>query len=420
MADIAASFDMESSYDTVGAVSGRFAASTAPGVAYAWGMDETNADMYYTKYSSDSFAAKTLIDGTVTVEHCAGYYDKWTRNVTTTKILFGWLESVSDTLIFNALDVSDDTLDGEVTAHDPSASVKTTSGYQNTKISMVRAEGGNIYAWALHNGDVTAVQYFVRSTDGGLNWTARSTTNLWETREDRIYLMPGNKADTNDIYALYYDDSAGEFTVKVYDDSANTWAEGTASVGSLETTVAQTMWGFGAAQRHSDGHIIVALPSEFDAAEAGTADLLVIDITSEDSFSSLTNVITNSDDFYYADICINQQNDDLYVVYAGQADGSEALNSAVNVYYDKSTDDGSTWTGEVLFNEDGADDVRATCSMTSIGDDGGDMRPIWFNDDLNDLFTNAVNEVAIAAVGGATSYAIPHRLSATRNRLLRR
>ena len=395
MADTALVVDANSSFDTIGGP--RFSCSTAPEVAYAVYIDAPAADFEYTKLSGGLWGAGVSIR-VGTVEHMGMYYDKWTRNVTTNRILLFCLESVDDDLLFNSLDVSNDVLDGEVIAFD-AVTVKTTSGYQNTSISCVRAEGGNIYVFARVNTGL--VEVFRRSTDGGATWTARATVGLIEDPLDRIMLVPGNEVDTDDIYALFYDDSAGELTLKTYDNSADSWSESSAILTGLQTVTPQTDWMFSATQRHSDGHILVALATDRDVA---TADLKIVDITNGTTWTVKTDVITDTDDWAYPAIFINQQNDDLFVAYVGQDDGAQALQATVDIHYVKSTDGGDIWGAETTYSVDVSDDYRSISSMTSVGDDGGNFMPVWFNDDLNDLFVNLDNDVNIAASGVAGAW----------------
>ena len=392
---------------------GRFSVSPAPGIAYCLfiGSSPAAPGFEYRKLSGGSWGNRVSVDAEVSAFDT--YYDKWTKNVTTTKWLILHNETDIHDALFNALDVSDDSLDGPQTVL-AGTSFSSTASFDLSVYSVVRAEGGNIYAWV--DGDGGTEIGFLRSVDDGANWTARTTTGLFETSSDRILLLPGNETDTDDIYALYYDESAGELTLKVYDNSGNSWSESSAVLSGLSTSIDSRIFPFAAAQRHSDGHIIGVVMTEEDAA---TTDLKVVDITNASTFSTLTDVITNVDDWGYPSILINQQNDDLYVVYLGSDAGDEALGSSVLSYYQVSTNGGSTWGGEQAMGVT-SDDLRSVSAGVSINDDGGNFIPIWFNDDFNDTLCNLDNDIEIAAAGVAASYVIPHPQSATRNRLIRR
>src|SRR6185503_13157443 len=103
----------------------------------------------------------------------------------------------------------------------------------------------------------------------------------------------------------------------------------------------QGQYGFSAAVRHSDGHLILAAVNLTDNA-ASTHQ--VFNITSTSTFATLTAITVNIDDHYFPQVFINQNNDDLYVAYVGKRDGSESHITTTKVYYTKSTDAGSTWS----------------------------------------------------------------------------
>ncbi|KKK53947.1 hypothetical protein LCGC14_3089670, partial [marine sediment metagenome] len=277
-------------------------------------------------------------------------------------------------------------LDGELIVFNGASA--SGIGWQNGGISIVKARGGNIYVggWIDNNGE----NGFFRATDSpATSFTARTDTGFIEGIEvDRIMFLAGNEADSNDIWSIYQDVSANEMTLKVYDNSANTWNESSVIDSIDETSI---FFGFDSMDRHSDGHAILVLWNEQRSA---TGDLAVHDITNITTFSEKTDVVSNSDVFGIVGLLINQQNDDLYVDY------NDGLNPG-QIVYQKSTDGGGSWDGELAMSVT-EDNHRLVMGGTSVGDDGGRWMPVWFNDDINALLTNFDNAINISAVSGDT------------------
>ncbi|KKK84062.1 hypothetical protein LCGC14_2787140, partial [marine sediment metagenome] len=143
-----------------------------------------------------------------------------------------------------------------------------------------------------------------------------------------------------------------------------------------------------ASPRHSDNHVILAVWSELDAA---TADLKVWDIGGSGDITAMADVVTDLDESAQVAVFINQQNNDIYVAYIKGG----TWEATADIKYKKSTDGGTTWGSEQTYSEGTADDLRALWAGVSVGADGGRFQPVFFNDDLNDLFVNLTNDVNI-------------------------
>ncbi|KKK64369.1 hypothetical protein LCGC14_2984910, partial [marine sediment metagenome] len=98
-------------------------------------------------------------------------------------------------------------------------------------ISIVKARGGNIYVGGWIDGAISGGENgFWRSTASpATSFSARVDTGFIEGDAiDRIMFLAGSEADSNDIWSLYQDESADEITLKVYDNSGNSWSESSA------------------------------------------------------------------------------------------------------------------------------------------------------------------------------------------------
>lgn len=355
------------------------------GIAYAFYADG-GANFEFRKLSGGSFGAAVEINPNNTQEYSV-WYDKWTRNRTGNRILLAYIEAGFDDAFFNALDVSDDTLDGETTIM-AGVSAIGSNNHDEAKISIVRAEGGNIYANVDLDGG-TEVGFF-RSVDDGANWTSRNA-GYYESALDRMMLVPGTDADLNDVWLLYYDESAGEITLKTYDNSADSWSESAAIISGLSTTIFDTLIPFDAVQRHSDGHILMAI-RESDLP----SDLKVVDITNATTFSTLTDVKVTLSDWIAPRIFIDQQTDHIYVAYIGDDDEGDAIFATMDVFYKKSTNGGTSWGSQTAMSVTNDDHKQLSLPNCATAE-GGMFLPVWSNDDLADLMCNLDNAISFAS-----------------------
>ncbi len=352
----------------------------------------SSADLKYNKTTDGGASwggATNIFTGTVDVYDC--YADWQVDGDAGAKIHIAYMDSSAAQVRYVYLDTSSDTVGGGdlIVAI---VGITLAAARQQESISITKTRGGNFaiaYAW--FNGSASNSAFYT-SPDAD-TWTSKTDPRASEQPADYVQLHPANLADSNDLWALYVDASANAISLKTYDNSENSWSE--AAIATMtETTV---VWGFDGQIRLSDGNLILAFWNAYDAS---TADLQVYDIANAASITALTNIITNEAESIGASVFINQVNNDIYVTYfSGTAAGS-----LVAAFYQKSTDGGTNWGGEVAMQVDAEDDERwisAGCMKASLG---GKFQPVWFNDDLNDIFTNSGNGVSIAASAGAPTF----------------
>ncbi|KKK46354.1 hypothetical protein LCGC14_3164010, partial [marine sediment metagenome] len=108
-------------------------------------------------------------------------------------------------------------------------------------------------------------------------------------------------------------------------------------------------------------------------------------------------IITDTAEYALVSVFVNQANDDIYVAYAGGTD----FTTLVKVFYQLSQNGGANWDGQAAMQANLEDDERWISCGAVKKVWGGKFQPVWFNDDLNDLFTNTDNGISIAAVVAA-------------------
>ena len=324
------------------------------------------------------------------------WYDKWTKNDTGDVIHIAFLNLTENDIIYNSFSTSDDILDGAVTVFDGASATPVTT-WAGGCISIVKSVGGNIYVggWIDTDGE----NGFWKATQSPATSFASRTTVADGNEVDRIMFLPGNEADTNDIWCIYQDISADELTLKVYDDTANSWSESAKIDDIIDGSL---IFQFDCVSRHSDDHSILVMWNEVRSA---TGDLAVWDFTDSSTFTAKTDVVSNSNIFEVCGLMIDQNTNDLYVGY------NDAVTTG-NIVYQKSTDGGGTWGGETAMSVTG-DDHRLVIGGTSVGTDGGRWMPVWFNDDLNDLLTNADNSIEILKAVTTHTVSVSDTLSMT-------
>lgn len=311
-----------------------------------------------------------------------------------TKIHITYIDTSSDDVRYVYLDTSDDSIGGDdlIEACQGTGSMYIGVGKTFYHITITKTRGGNL-AVAFRYEDTNDIAFygFYTSPDGD-TWTSEESP--WEADSDYILLFPGNEADNQDVWAVFWDWSADEISLKTYDDSGNSWSEQLISASMTESSGHLQMDG---AIRLSDGHLIFAAWSQYDNA---AADLMVWDINGAGSITAKTNVITDTAEYFAVSVFINQVNDDIYAAYVG---GTTA-GSLVAAFYQKSVDGGANWGGQTALQADAEDDMRWISAGAIKAAWGGKFQPFWFNDDANELLTNTDNGISIAG----PPVAVPH------------
>jgi hypothetical protein len=311
---------------------------TPAAVLYDFYCNQGDGVLYWVKSSDGGFTWTDPVSIKTIGSTNSGlglWYDKWTPGDTGTKIHLWYFDSAADDVNYRSLDTASDTLGTEVVVF-AGASTATAA---NTCISGTKAIGGNLYvAFDIDGGIETG---FYRSTDAGASFGARTDVN--EATSDYYYLAPGYAADTQDILCIFWDRSANEISRKIYDDSANTWAETSIAASMTALTSATASPQFSIAVDDANNKILLAAWSATDTANA---DLRFWTID-ESTITEGTNVVLNStDDQGMCAIGLATDTTTIYVYYGGKSDGSETFPTAINIYYKTSTDGGTSWGSE--------------------------------------------------------------------------
>jgi hypothetical protein len=280
----------------------------------------------------------TVFAGSATA--LAVWYDKWS-GLAGGLIHMAYIESGTDDTLYRTINTeSSDALSTQTVIF--LGGTTATGG----ALSICRARGGNVYCATMI--DAGAEGGFFRLPNANVPngaWDAARTT-VWEAvTQDQCILVPGWAADNQDIMAFFWDASASEVSRKLYDDSANSWAETSIATGMTANAATTAFPHFAAAVDIANSQNLLIAWSNVDTLNA---DLRAWKVT-ESAITALTDVVTNStDDQGLAALGIDTNSGDLYAFYAGKTDGSETWQTSVNVYMKVSTDDGATWGAETL------------------------------------------------------------------------
>lgn len=315
----------------------------ANGTLYTFLIDGGNIDLQYTRSNDGGLSWSDLsavFAGTAAIY--ATWADWQTPGDTGTKIHIAYMETDNDDVSYCNLDVATESLSTPVVV---AALVSGTGNNASTMISITKARGGNLLiGFDIDGGTETG---FYRSTDGGVNWTSRA--NLNEAASSDYYLLaPGfNVSDSQDIMAIFWDRSASEISRKIYDDSADSWAE--SSISGSMTAIASTTCvpHFALTVDATNSRLVLIAWSNRDTANA---DLKTWWIT-EAAITAKTDVVTDStDDQQMCSIGLATDTGYLYAVYGGKSDGSETAGTSIGIYYKVSTDNGATWGSETVLS----------------------------------------------------------------------
>jgi len=315
-----------------------------------------------------------------------------------------WLDITGNDCHYRTVNIDDGSLgtqrlvDGAITVFD---------GKDRNRLAVTKTRNGNLLVAFSTQVEVKCY----RSVDDGATWVARDDVFETGVQEDHVLLFPANTGDDADACALFWDRSANEITVKMYDDSAtagNQWKEKSTPIFTSMFDDVQHILMDGAT-RHSDGLILGVAHTAHDTAGDDLVTFTVNpnDITDPPVVTTTAKVFTDQAESGQCCIHINQQNNDVRIAHLK---GNPTWNLTVDVVFHKSIDDMANWTDEGVYQQAATGDFRRVTAGRTTGNSGGFFQPLFVEDPGDDLFVNLVNDVAIAAsVGGIIPQVMHHR-----------
>ena len=362
-----------------------------------WGpywSNESTAVIVYLDNGSDPSFART-VDGGVnwsiseleatTSLGIVAFYDKEIPGDAGTLVHVVWFDGTGgdDNLKYNTIDVSDGSV-GTERIIQTGLTVNTTP--QNNKIALTKTLSNNLivaYSTQTEKGAE-------KSVNAGVDWGVIADPIESATSEDLLLLFPANTGDDNDAVLIFWDRSANEISIKMYDDSEDDWTETPISGSMVDDINWMNMDG---TVRHSDNHILFAAHSRMDYIED---DLMAWDLTVDDidspTVTAKTNIFTGQDASLQVGIIINQQNDDVFV---GYIKGVAPSTNDADVVFHKSEDGMGSWGDEQAYSE-ANDDLNHVHSGRTITNAGGRVQFSFYNDDATDISVNLVHDIEIS------------------------
>lgn len=307
---------------------------------YFFYCDE-NGDLAYKKSTNRgrSWGAPVVIH-VGTVAHHSVWFDRWTPGDTGTVIHIELIDdaAASENVEYYSLNVATDTLAGPIIIFDG-----LSASLGSAQASIAKARGGNLLCvFQLDTGIEIGTR---RSIDAGASWDLVTDAN--EIAADYYILFPGNDADNQDMWLIYWDISANEISLKVFDDSIGLWSETSIATSMTEAALTTANPQFTGVVL-ANGHLLLAAWSIYDNV---AADLKTWDINGAASIVAKANIVTDSDDCILIALALDA-NENVYATYAGKSDGSQTAGATLGLYRKKSIDGMTTWGIELPYYDD--------------------------------------------------------------------
>jgi len=325
----------------------------------------------------------TTIASAGTTVNGACWYDGETPGDLGDIIHLVWTDSADDAMYYISVNAENGTIG---TQRIVDATVTTSNDPTESRIALTKAVNGELISAVSTQVEIEAYV----SVNDGVNWSGIADPYETTTEEDWLLLYPANTGDNKDIAGIFWDRSASQISIKMYDASGNNWTE-TLIAGGMSAE--QNYFTMDASVRHSDGNILLGAHSDGDSLGD---DLLTFDISPNSTTNPIstnkTNIFSNQAGSNQVSMFINQQNDDVYLSYIK---GGTWL-STMDVVFHNTTDGMGTWSAENNYSET-TDDIRIVHGGRTINSDGGRIQWGFYNDDLTEIFVNLVFDIEIPA-----------------------
>lgn len=347
-------------------------------VGYMFVLDSTTTalTLAYSKSSNaTTWGSAVTFGAQASVRRYAIWYDKWTSGDAGTKIAGVYVEGTGHDAEFRYIDTADDSLSTAIVVLN-GASVDAAAQLSQGAASITKLRNGEWRVAGRLDNDGENFSHEINAAGD----TATSIASPFLGNTDSIQLLPGNYADNQDFDAIIHNHVSGTLTWRRFDDSAGTWS--TVQADFAAAVAHDTYHMYHAVQRHSDGHILVAVATEHLSA-TGDLELWELD-PSADTATLLSTVKSNVSFPGNVGLHIDQNTGNVYVTVGV---GASADPNDLETY--KSTDNGATFGSALVLTETN-NDIRGVHSGYCTADgEVGRHQPVWFESDGFDVLTNA-------------------------------
>jgi len=278
-----------------------------------------------------------LIDNGVVLTAFSVWYDRWS-GVDADLVHLAYVDSDSDDVFYKNINLADNSLSGRTVIF---AGASTAGG---GCLSIARARGGNLGCY--YAIDAGAEDGYAKSANVGASWSAGADPSEAAT-QDQVILLPGHAEDTQDMMLLFWDASANEISYKLYDDSANSWAESSISTGMTDVAATNIFPGFSATVDLVNAqNILVA----WSINNSNLAVLKCFTLTESAITAKTPPVPDGNANQTMALITLDTATGYWWVFYAGTESGMDGYADQLQTYCKCSQDGGANWGPERLLS----------------------------------------------------------------------
>lgn len=308
---------------------------------YTFYRDSTSQCVYSkTSDGGVSWDSAVVVDSQTDCLKIVVWYDRWTPgNATGTNIHIATMDSSDDALFYNRLDTSDDSLllgSSPVNATINSGQSPTFSDSINSHAITV-ATDGSIYLTSDDFSDAFVVSC-ASNCNNQSSWSETGTSPL-DARNDHSLLVP---LSGGDVLLINNDVSADDIRSTVWDGV--TWSSwDTIDANAPESNTYDV--GMSATVDQDTGDVYLVYAS--DHGDTIDNDDIRTARYSSGGWSNTTDVLTNPVDrgVHNVAIAVDENTDTIIVAYTVEDTFGDA--TSANLYYQESTDNMTSWGGEV-------------------------------------------------------------------------
>ncbi|HET6495001.1 MAG TPA: hypothetical protein VFH61_06515 [Thermoleophilia bacterium] len=344
---------------------------------------------------------------TGSVKSFSGYWRQMTPGITSSIVDVVFIDDASNSLKYCQIDLDDGTHTTPITITTFVGNVNFEEAAADCSVAIM-PNGTRLYAHGSIQDSATSSNEVSiwESDDDGASWAEIGGTYPFggETGNERFNnyaVAPAATGDDNDLAVFEHRAGGNTLEIHMYDESGDAWSTPVVLENDSQAwpTYSQK-WSF--VPRRSDGVLLYCwLTFVGDgAATIETGEVAVTSVTVPVKTNRADVIVFGAAEGQaYASISLNGQNDDVRIGYQ----------RSDRLYTKLSTDDMVTWGAENdVINVDSTV-AHGPYLPRYLGDSGGWIDHVWFDDTNNDLRMNSSEsiQIASAATTGDSAVTLP-------------